>query len=151
MTSTFLGWPYHYKNSLSFPASQVFWSFLRAQLRWNAQHEFRLDAATSTLFIALMLEEDPKSSADRPGEVSGANMCLVVSKTPKTTTKSRFWPSKTTETSFFKIKTFASRFGMPWVVYYCKPYTSTSSFEVWCGSPGSSFLWPMHWHGAGLT
>ena len=23
MTSTFLGWPYHYKNSLSFPASQV--------------------------------------------------------------------------------------------------------------------------------
>ena len=33
MLSTFLGWPYHYKNSLSFPASQVL-SLVSHELLW---------------------------------------------------------------------------------------------------------------------
>ena len=38
MISTFLGWPYHYKNSLSFPASQVLTKCVRLMFFWPTRY-----------------------------------------------------------------------------------------------------------------
>ena len=50
MISTFLGWPYHYKNSLSFPASQVYiYIYFLFFLTWLTCSEARGSLSKATM------------------------------------------------------------------------------------------------------